>query len=193
MLIVGSEARPTVFLDRDGTLNVEVNYLHRIADLVLIPGAAAAIKRLNQAHYYVVVVTNQAGIARGYYDEAALYQLHEHLLSVLAAEGATIDAFYFCPHHPDFTGPCACRKPGTGMLLQAVQDLNIDLAHSWLVGDTASDLAAGREVGCRTVLVRTGYGRKTERDLVADEPHPIAIVDDIGAAIDFILNTASDD
>ena len=193
MLIVGSEARPTVFLDRDGTLNVEVNYLHRIADLVLIPGAAAAIKRLNQAHYYVVVVTNQAGIARGYYDEAALHQLHEHLLSVLAAEGATIDAFYFCPHHPDFTGPCACRKPGTGMLLQAVQDLNIDLAHSWLVGDTASDLAAGREVGCRTVLVRTGYGRKTERDLVADEPHPIAIVDDIGAAIDFILNTASDD
>ena len=193
MLIVGSEARPTVFLDRDGTLNVEVNYLHRIADLVLIPGAAAAIKRLNQAYYYVVVVTNQAGIARGYYDEAALHQLHEHLLSVLAAEGATIDAFYFCPHHPDFTGPCACRKPGTGMLLQAVQDLNIDLAHSWLVGDTASDLAAGREVGCRTVLVRTGYGRKTERDLVADEPHPIAIVDDIGAAIDFILSTASDD
>ena len=160
---------------------------------MLIPGAAAAIKRLNQAYYYVVVVTNQAGIARGYYDEAALHQLHEHLLSVLAAEGATIDAFYFCPHHPDFTGPCACRKPGTGMLLQAVQDLNIDLAHSWLVGDTASDLAAGREVGCRTVLVRTGYGRKTERDLAADEPHPIAIVDDIGAAIDFILNTASDD
>lgn len=178
-----------VFLDRDGTLNVEVNYLHRIEDFVMIPGAAQAIKALNAAGYLVIVVTNQAGIARGYYDESALHRLHEHVSQALAREGAEIDAIYFCPHHPDFVAPCDCRKPAPGMLLQAAADHRIDLARSWLVGDTLSDMGAGRGAGCRTVLVRTGYGARSESELATGTAaRPDAITDDVGAAVRYILD-----
>lgn len=181
-------SRRAIFLDRDGTLNVEVNYLHRIADLVLVPGAAAAIRSLRQAGFSVIVVTNQAGIARGYYDEAALHALHEEIQRRLAAEGARIDAFYFCPHHPEFSGACECRKPAPGMLKQAAQDHAIDLAHSWLIGDTSGDIGAGSAVGCRTILVRSGYGAQAEAALNADvAPQPEAIVDNLSAAADYIL------
>jgi D-glycero-D-manno-heptose 1,7-bisphosphate phosphatase len=181
-------ARRAVFLDRDGTLNVEVNYLHRVADFHLIEGAAQAIRALNAANYLVIVVTNQAGIARGYYDAAALDTLHTHLAQVLAAEGAQLDAVYFCPHHPDFTGPCACRKPAPGMLLRAAADYRLDLTRSWLVGDTSSDIGAGCAAGCRTVLVRTGYGNQVAAQLVRDAmPRPDMIVDDIGAAVQYLL------
>ncbi|WP_029214959.1 D-glycero-beta-D-manno-heptose 1,7-bisphosphate 7-phosphatase [Kallotenue papyrolyticum] len=180
-----------VFLDRDGTINVEVNYLHRCEDLVLIPGAAEAIRRFNRAGWLVVVVTNQAGIARGFYDEAAMHALHAHLRERLAAAGARIDAFYFCPHHPDFTGPCVCRKPADGMLRQAARDHAIDLARSWLIGDSWSDLVAGHAAGCRTLLVRTGYGRATEARL-ADMPPPDTVVDDLLAAARWILGGAAD-
>jgi D-glycero-D-manno-heptose 1,7-bisphosphate phosphatase len=185
------DSRRAVFLDRDGTINVEINYLHRIADLDLIPGVPAAIRALNDAGLLVIVVTNQAGIARGYYDEAALHALHEHMAEALATEGAHIDGFYFCPHHPDFSGPCACRKPRPGMLLQAAEDHRIDLAQSWMIGDSAGDLGAARAAGCRAVLVRTGYGREVEAQIVAGElPRPDAIVDDIGAAVRLILARA---
>ncbi len=179
--------RPAVFLDRDGTLNVEVNYLHRIADLELIPGAADAIRRLNQAGYLVVVVTNQAGIARGFFDVEAVTVLHAHLAAVLASDGARVDAFYFCPHHPEFTGTCACRKPEPGMLLQAAAEHGIELSRSWLIGDTAGDLGAGVAAGCRTVLVRTGYGSRMEAQLAEASRQPEAVVDDIGAAVRYIL------
>lgn len=184
-----SGPRRAVFIDRDGTLNVEVNYLHRIEDLVLVPGAAVAIRALNQAGYQTIVVTNQAGIARGYYDEGALHHLHAHLAEVLAAADARLDAIYFCPHHPDFSGPCACRKPAPGMLLRAAAERQLDLDQSWLIGDTAGDLGAGQAAGCRTVLVRTGYGRETEATLGVAETdgRPDAVVEDIGAAARFIL------
>ena len=185
--------RPAIFLDRDGTINVEVNYLHRIADFALIPGAAEAIKALNQAGLPVILVTNQAGIARGYYKEAAMRALHAHLRDVLAAEGAQIDAIYFCPHHPDYSGPCACRKPSPGMLQQAAAEHNIDLARSWLVGDTGSDIGAGHAVSCRTILVRTGYGAQFEAQLRAGaEPQPEAVVDDVAAAAAYILSRYRD-
>lgn len=180
--------RRAVFIDRDGTLNVEVNYLHRIEDLVLIPGATAAIRALNQAGYLAIVVTNQAGIARGYYDEAALHRLHAHLADMLATDRARLDAIYFCPHHPEFSGVCDCRKPAPGMLLRAAAEHTIDLTQSWLIGDTAGDLAAAQAVGCQTVLVRTGYGAQTEAALdAADTRRPDAVVDDIGAAVAYIL------
>lgn len=186
-------SRRAVFLDRDGTINVEVNYLHRAADLDLIPGAARAIRALNGAGYRVIVVTNQAGIARGYYGESALHALHSHLRATLAAEGARIDAFYFCPHHPDFTGACACRKPMPGMLTQAAVDHGIDLTRSWLIGDSAGDLGAARAAGCRSILVRTGYGRAVESAIAGDAaPRPDAIVDDVGAAIAWILASDGD-
>lgn len=179
--------RRAVFLDRDGTLNVEVNYLHRVADLALIPGAAQAIQLLNEAAYLAIVVTNQAGIARGYFDEQAVRVLHEHLTSELASAGARVDGLYLCPHHPDFTGPCACRKPQPGMLRQAAVEHSIDLNQSWLIGDTLSDIAAGHAVGCRTVLVRTGYGAQAEGQLGMNAVQPEVVVDDVLNAVRYIL------
>lgn len=181
--------RRAVFVDRDGTLNVEVNYLHRIEDLVLVPGAIEAIRALNQADYLVLVVTNQAGIARGYYDEAAMHRLHDHLADVLVEAGARLDGIYFCPHHPDFGDACDCRKPAPGMLHQAAAEHDLDLRQCWMVGDSAGDIGAGRAVGCRTLLVRTGYGAQTEGTLAeADRARrPDAVVDDIRAAVRVIL------
>jgi D-glycero-D-manno-heptose 1,7-bisphosphate phosphatase len=183
------QARAAVFLDRDGTINVEVNYLHRIADFALIPGAAQAIKALNRAGLPVILVTNQAGVARGYYDQAAMHALHAHLRAVLAAEDARIDAIYFCPHHPDYSGPCDCRKPAPGMLRQAAAEHGIALGRSWLVGDTGGDIGAGHAAGCRTILVRTGYGAQFEAQLRAGAgPQPAVVVDDVAAAADYILS-----
>ncbi len=180
---------PAVFLDRDGTINVEVNYLHRPADLELIPGAPEAIARLNAAGLLVIVVTNQAGIARGYYTEANMRALHAYLNECLMAHHAHIDAFYYCPHHPEFTEPCACRKPAPGMLLMAAADHGIDLECSWLIGDTAGDMGAGYAAGCRTILVRTGYGAELEsawRHRMSGVG-PEVVVDALPDAVDYIL------
>ena len=182
-------ARPAVFLDRDGTINVEVNYLHRPADLELIPGVPQAIGRLNAAGLPVIVVTNQAGIARGYYTVTDLLALHDYLNALLAEYGARIDAFYYCPHHPKFTQACACRKPLPGMLLAAAADHHLDLSRSSLVGDAAGDIGAGYAAGCRTILVRTGYGTELERmwDGRTGEMWPEVVVDALPDAVDYIL------
>jgi len=153
-----------VFLDRDGTINVEKNYLWRIEDFAFIPGVPEAIGRLNRAGFLVVVVTNQAGIARGYFRPGDVDRLHEHIQRQLADSGARIDAYYSCPHHPDYGDPpvaCECRKPATGMLLRAAAELGIDLRRSWMIGDKAADIEAGLRAGCHPILVRTGYGEKT--------------------------------
>jgi D-glycero-D-manno-heptose 1,7-bisphosphate phosphatase len=187
--MAGSRA---VFLDRDGTINVEVNYLYRPEDLVLVPGVAEAISRLNHAGYTVIVVTNQAGIARGYYGLADLERLHAHLQGLLQSHGAYVDAFFFCPHHPDFTGPCLCRKPAPGMLQDAARAHGVALAQSWMIGDSAPDLVAGQAAGCRTILVRTGYGRRVEEHLhTPGSPRPDAIADALPAAVDYLLEADS--
>ncbi|BCA80099.1 D-glycero-beta-D-manno-heptose 1,7-bisphosphate 7-phosphatase [Desulfuromonas sp. AOP6] len=152
-----------VFLDRDGTINVEKDYLHRLEDFEFIPGAIEAIQRLKEAGFLLVVVTNQSGIARGYFTEDDVNRLHAHMQHELTQHGTGIDAFYLCPHHPDFgtktgEGDCDCRKGKPGMLLQAAKDWNIDLSASIMIGDKRADLEAGRAAGCYTVLVRTGYG-----------------------------------
>jgi D-glycero-D-manno-heptose 1,7-bisphosphate phosphatase len=188
--IVSRKRRRAVLLDRDGTLNEEVHYLHRIADLRLIDGVAEAIATLNRNDWLVIVITNQAGIARGYFDRAAVDALHAHLLERLAEAGARIDAFYICPHHPNFGRPCQCRKPAPGMLLQAAVDYDLDLAQCWMIGDKDSDLGAGCAAGCRTILVRTGYGAETEGTPAAASAS--AIVDDVGAAVRFIMNGNQD-
>lgn len=159
--------RSAVFLDRDGTLNVESGYVHRWEDWEWIPGAIDAITRLNRMGLLVVVVSNQAGVARGYYDEAAIQRLHDAANRDLAHYGARIDAYYYCPHHPECgeIRNCACRKPAPGLLIQAAHDLDIDLARSWLVGDKATDIEAGIAAGVSPILVETGYGEK-ERMLV---------------------------
>jgi len=150
--------RKAVFLDRDGTLNVEVNYLYKPEDLRFIPGIIEAIRFWNEAGYLVVVVTNQAGVARGYYSEDDVIRLHEYINQQLETAGAHIDAFYYCPHHPEYgigkyKVDCNCRKPKTGMLEKAISDFDIDVQESYLFGDKPSDIEAGEKLGIKSFLV----------------------------------------
>lgn len=165
-------ARPAAFFDRDGVLNHDRGYVHRVEDFVWIDGAREAIALLSSAGYLTVMVTNQSGIARGYYDEAALHRLHAHLLSDLAHVGATLDAWYFCPHLPDATVAeyrvdCPCRKPRPGMLLRAAEEHAIDLPSSLLFGDKESDLEAARAAGARGFLFQGGDLLAFARDVLA--------------------------
>jgi len=171
-----------VFIDRDGTINVERDYLFRPEEFVFVPGAPDAIRLLREAGFRVVVVTNQSGIARGYYDEAAMHRLHRHMDELLAREGAAVDAYYHCPHHPDGTVDayrtvCDCRKPLPGMLEQAARELHLDLAASYIIGDKLADVEAGRAAGCRPVLVETGYGVTEKLKLTTDVPVFASIVE----------------
>ena len=154
------DLRRAVFLDRDGTINIEKTYLYRPEDWEWIPGAREAIKRFNNAGYLVVVVSNQAGVARGMYSEDDIFRLHAFVDRDLALVGARIDAYYFCPHHPEYGAnrDCVCRKPKPGMLLQASDELAIDLSRSYLVGDKLTDVCAGLAAGVKPFLVKTGYG-----------------------------------
>lgn len=177
-------ARPAVFLDRDGTLNVEKQYLHRIADWEWIEGAVEAIKRINQMGYLAIVVTNQAGVARGYYTEQDVMTLHRYVDAELAKSGAKIDAYYYCPHHVEYgeVRDCNCRKPKPGMLLAAKRDFDIDLSKSFLIGDKAIDIIAAQAVAVQPVLVRTGYGIAEQKFVDAN----VSVADSILVAINEI-------
>ncbi len=162
--------RPAVFLDRDGTVNEEKNYLYRIEDFQFLPGAVEAIAQFNRAGFAVLVVTNQSGVARGYYSLAEVAALHEHLSRRLAAAGARVDGFYVCPHHPaagqgDYQRLCSCRKGEPGLLLQAARERGLDLSRSYMIGDKESDIEAGERAGCTPLLVLTGYGRTTAQSV----------------------------
>ena len=150
--------RPAVFLDRDGTINEEVNYLSSPEEFKLIPGAGEAIYMFNQANFAVVVITNQSGLARGYFTEETLQKIHQKMCKDLAAHGARIDAIYYCPHHPD--DHCSCRKPKTGLVERAAKELGLDLKKSYVIGDRYLDLMLARNIGAKGVLVLTGYGRE---------------------------------
>ncbi|NAO98289.1 MULTISPECIES: D-glycero-beta-D-manno-heptose 1,7-bisphosphate 7-phosphatase [unclassified Halomonas] len=152
-----------VILDRDGVINHDSdNYIKSLEEWVPYPSSITAIARLTRAGYTVAVATNQSGIARGYYDEATLHTMHEHLISLVEAEGGHIAHIAYCPHGPNDN--CQCRKPLPGMLIQIQQILGLEsLTGSWMVGDSLRDLQAGEAVGCATALVRTGKGSKTER------------------------------
>ncbi len=183
-------ARPAVFLDRDGTIVREVDYLREVSQLRLLPGAAAAVRRLNEAGIPVIVVTNQSGIARGMLTENDLRHIHDELRRRLASRGARLDAIYYCPHHPEaavkaYRKRCRCRKPAPGLFRRAAREMDLDLARSFAVGDSARDLEAGRRAGCRTVLVRTGYGARTERE--CGDGCAEAVADDLSGAVDWIL------
>lgn len=179
-----------VFLDRDGVINEEVNYLSDPKDMRLIEGAPAAIRRLNEQKIPVIVITNQAGVARGYYAESQVEVLHEALAKELARSGAHIDRFYYCPHHLGGQGEhaidCDCRKPRAGMLKKAAEDFHLNLSKCALVGDKATDIEAGAAVGCRTVLVQTGYGAK-EWSSWNQSFQPSYVAPDLLAAVDWLL------
>ncbi len=159
-----------VFLDRDGTINVEVDYLHKKEDFKFEENADKAIKIINDLGYKVIVVTNQSGIARGYYTENDLKTLHVYLDEELNKIGAKVDAYYYCPHHPnakldEYKIDCECRKPEIGMFMEAAKDFSIDFSKSIIVGDKISDLEAGVRLGMKTVLVETGHGTE-EKDKI---------------------------
>ena len=144
-------SNPVVFLDRDGTIARDVHYCSRVEDFKLLPTVPEAIRLLNENGFKVVVITNQSGIARGYFTEETLGQIHRKMMEELARHSALVDAIYYCPHHPDDS--CTCRKPGTALFQRAVGEHDLDLSRSYMVGDTQMDIDAGKAIGCGTVLV----------------------------------------
>jgi D-glycero-D-manno-heptose 1,7-bisphosphate phosphatase len=181
--------RPAVFLDRDGTINVDKGHATDVDAIELLPGATRAIQMLNEADMLVVVVTNQSIVARGLATEEDVRAMNDRLRHYLAEEMAYIDAFYYCPHHPAFGEPCDCRKPAPGMLLQAAEEHDLDLSRSFMVGDWWADIGAGIAAGTRTVLI-TGTGedlQKNLEELASRGWEPDARVNDIREAVDWIL------
>lgn len=189
--------RAAVFLDRDGTVNEEVGYLSDLSRLRLLPGAAAAIRMLNEAGLAVVLVTNQSGVARGYFPESFVHDTHELLTRMLADDGARLDGIYYCPHHPKAGEPpyrqeCGCRKPATGLLDRAARELGLDLHASFMVGDKWSDVELGQRAGCRSILVRTGFSHDDEGN--RRPPHlsdPDYVAHDLAEAADWVLRQAA--
>jgi D-glycero-D-manno-heptose 1,7-bisphosphate phosphatase len=173
--------RRFVLLDRDGTLIVERNYLSDPDQVELLPGAAAALRRLAARGLGLVVVTNQSGIGRRLFDEAKLSEIHQRLSDALRAEQVELDAIYFCPHRPD--DDCGCRKPRPALALRAAAELGFEPARAFVVGDMASDVALGRAIGATTLLVRTGHGAATAARGEARADH---VVDDLQAAAERI-------
>lgn len=186
---MSARMRQAVFLDRDGTINEDVGYISQPEDVAMIPRAAEAIKRLNQAGLAVIVVTNQSGLARGYFGEGEMHAVQAEVERRLAEHGAHLDGFYFCPHLPEgdveyLAIECDCRKPSSGMLIKAAQEHGVDLAGSFMVGDRLSDVACGKAVGARSIMVATGYD--------ADDPAgvhetPDFQAADLAEAVDWIL------
>ena len=155
--------RPAIFLDRDGTINEERGYINHPSRLILQPGAIEAVKLINEMGFLAIIITNQAGIARGYYTLDTLNKIHNKLIGEMTDGGAKIDALYFCPHHPDgiiekYAIKCECRKPKPGMINQALEEFSIDMANSYMVGDRYKDVLFGNKLNLKTILVLTGYG-----------------------------------
>jgi D-glycero-D-manno-heptose 1,7-bisphosphate phosphatase len=182
-----------LFLDRDGTLIEEVGYLDRPERVELYPWSTDAIRALNRAGVRIVMITNQSGVARGFFTESVVEAIHGHIADQLRSGGARIDAYYYCPHHPDgkiaeYARVCDCRKPSRGLVDRAARELGIDPARSFAVGDRWIDVALARSVGARGLLVRTGYGTTEE----ARPPHGLAadaVVDNLAGAASWILRS----
>ena len=186
-------ANRAVFLDRDGTINEEVGYVNHIDRLFLLPRAAEAIRLLNLNGFKAVVVTNQSGVARGYFPESLVRQVNEKIQDLLRNEGAHLDAIYYCPHHPEAGQPpyrqkCHCRKPDTGMIEEAVKVFDIDCSMSFVVGDRGNDIEFAQQIGAKGILVLTGYGKGEWEYLGAGwkvKPHYLA--QDLHDAVRWIL------
>jgi len=186
--------RPAVFVDRDGTLNREVHFLRRVADLRLLPGSAAGVRALVDAGFTVVVVTNQSGVARGLIAPPTLDAIHATLRRRLEAAGAAVAGIYACPHHPTEGRPplrrrCRCRKPAPGLVERAAREHGLDLARSYCVGDSDADLGLARATGTRSVLVLTGHGRRTATGHGGRSPADHVAVN-FRAAADWIIDDA---
>ncbi len=177
-----------VFLDRDGILNEEhFEYIKNPSEFKLIPDSAKAIRLLNEKGILAIIVTNQGGIAKGYYTEETLIEINRFMEEELSRFGAHLDRIYYCPHHPEGVGiyriKCLCRKPNSGMLEEAARDFNLNLSNCWMIGDKISDIEAGKKAGCKTILVLTGYGQKMMEDRTGWKVEPDLIKRDLYEAI----------
>lgn len=189
--------RRAIIMDRDGTVCDEVGYVNHVGRVRLLPRSAAAIRAANEAGFQTVVATNQAGVARGYFAESLVDEVHDRVRELLAADGARLDGIYYCPHHPEVGEPayrkvCTCRKPLPGMLERARDEMGIDLTASYMVGDTVKDLEAGRRAGATSVLVLTGYGRgELQYQSHAWTVKPDHVAEDLLDAVTWILDRES--
>jgi len=185
----GAGRKRAVFLDRDGTINREVDVLRDVRQLRLLPGAGDAIRSLNRRGFLVIVITNQPVIARGWLSRDGVEEIHRVLSERLLRRGARLDAFYYCPHHPhadriEYRTRCRCRKPGTGLIAKAARDFGIDLSRSFLAGDSTRDILAGKRAGLTTLLLETGYGGKDGKYVV----RPDYRARDLRAAVRIIIS-----
>jgi len=162
-----------IFLDRDGVINKEVSHLSDPKDFEFIKGSIEALKLFKQKGFLLIIITNQAGIARGLFTEETLSKIHYKMIKILKENNIQLDDIYYCPHHPEFTGPCDCRKPNPGMILKAQLKHNIDLSDSYMVGDTLNDIETGKAVKCKTILVLTGYGKEEQKKISSIIPDMI--------------------
>ncbi len=186
--------KAAVFLDRDGTINEQMGYINHISRFVLLPDVGRAIRRLNEQGIPVVVVTNQSGLARGYFPDSLLDEVNSKMNAELARDGAHIDGLYICPHHPEakqekYRQTCSCRKPKIGLLEQAATELNLDLSRSFMVGDRWSDLKCGASAGATPILVLTGYGRGDQLYIgPQQEIQPAFTAENLNEAVDWIFS-----
>jgi D-glycero-D-manno-heptose 1,7-bisphosphate phosphatase len=191
-------ARPAIFMDRDGTLSHEVGYVNHLSRFRLFPFAVAAVNAINRAGFLAVVATNQAGVARGYFPESLVHQVHDSLRAAMSLGGARLDGIYACLHHPTvgaapYRLDCECRKPKPGLLLRAAAELGVDLPRSYVIGDRQGDLQLAWNVGARGVLVKTGYGRGELEQMAPSWPRqPDIVAEHLLEAVQKIAGHAGD-
>ena len=180
-----------IFLDRDGTINREDGYITRVDQLHLYEGTVPALKMLNTMGYRIVIVSNQAGVAKALLTEQALQEINDALLAMLRAQGVMVEALYYCPHHPDAVVPeykkaCECRKPKTGMIERAQQELGVHAQGAYMIGDKLTDIELAGNFGGRGILLLTGYGREEMKKLDTSKHHPVYVAQDILDAVQWI-------
>ena len=190
--------RPAVFIDRDGTISEEVGYVNHPSRFRVFPYSSEAIRILNDAGWLAIVITNQAGVARGYFSEDVIHKIHDQLTHDLQDGSAKLDAIYYCAHHPSVGEPpyrleCDCRKPKTGLIQQAAKDFDIDMAASWMAGDRYSDVELARNAGLRSAFVLSGYGRgEWEYQSQAWAHRPDLVCENLLEAVKSIVNNGSE-
>ena len=182
---------PAVFMDRDGTINEQMGYINHVSRFVMLPGAAEAIRLLNENGHLAIIASNQSGVGRGYFPMELVDEVHGHMANLLEKEGAKIDGIFICPHHPD--EGCDCRKPKAGLIRQACEAFHIDLENSYVVGDRCSDLEFASRSNLKGILVTTGYGLgETEYILPKSPFKPLQIANDLLDAVKWIINNKNE-
>jgi D-glycero-D-manno-heptose 1,7-bisphosphate phosphatase len=185
--------RPAVFIDRDGTINEQMGYINHLKRFVILPGVPEAIRLLNEQGLLAVIVSNQSGVARGYFPVRVVHEVHAFLEEALRGKGALLDGIFFCPHHPrgivpEYARACDCRKPATGLIHQACEALDIDMSGSYMIGDRHLDIELAHRCGIRGILVETGYGLgEVDHILPGKALKPAHIARDLLAAVKWIL------